>query len=521
MSSDIPLDIVETLRRCVEKGKTQPVPALHEFKQCLLDSGLGWYAVVHHKTVAVHYKNRSGLGLIVDDTFDLASSFFTFGFHPSECDLWYHELAHTDKQSVALNMKLVAESEGRLAALLPHEVRYVSSSGGHTTATIRNCALEACGRDERMCRDGAYCKSKIAAHDPLFGQAMNDGLRAFVVSSRVEVALPNVIDFIEAASNEKKCVGQSTTEVQYMLRINGLVRSMKQGDGSIDVGEFKKVSCRTPSPHNMCAMPMFHLIRKFDGDAFHTTRLATFAARYKSRRVGSTFIDEIQGLDLGATQKLEFFRFAVLACQYSCPNDQIEDTTAAWLSKGDVRGMGAAQKHKPVVIKADGMLRALHDIVEQHKGGDANEISDKVEVLYMQCACRMVYTVLGKKHRDRRAFESVEECASLCVEELSKLVAASIDNPWKTHVPKEASDPPAVTLQVRDSSYDNATMLREHGFSVGGACKRKQNRTVTWDIVSVSDNKVSVASDSLSARIKIDIFVIEWAPCERPKTSKD
>lgn len=126
---------------------------------------------------------RSGLGVAGLQAHEHGQHILKEGFSMKKAaDVVAFE--HDGSEDVVTFNRELAELSG---GLIPHleQVRYVSVGGGHTNAFLR--ATKACCRtpiEELQDGSGKLSTAKLSMKQPLFAQAVQNGLKWFIIDKR-------------------------------------------------------------------------------------------------------------------------------------------------------------------------------------------------------------------------------------------------------------------------------------------------------------------------------------------------
>ena len=116
------------------------VQSMQSLMRFLLSTGLAYKQRLSCEHVGTHELNRDGLGVSAGHVQDLVSSLAHLGFVEDECKPVCIEVPADSRgdQTRAFNVKLMAQSEGKLPPMDPSRLRFASVMGSHTNMVFRS-----------------------------------------------------------------------------------------------------------------------------------------------------------------------------------------------------------------------------------------------------------------------------------------------------------------------------------------------------------------------------------------------
>jgi hypothetical protein len=522
LSADLVADIVAI----VLKSDTQPVQALHDLLDLLRAKGLAWKAKLPYQQVGVHYKNRKGLGVVMDDVTDLAIAIYNKGFHADEVHGIAHELVPGDIKNVNFNQEIARKSEGKLPMPDPELMRYTTSSGGHTTAVLRCVGESAPCADPCMSVDGKYNKAKIGEKDAKFATAVDEGIVYTVISYKVELACPAVIEFIESCMNGKKEVGGGIREVEILVEVERAIRRRVETNGECDFATVKQDVLRKSASHSACIAPMFELVRKYSGGAEGTRvqDLVSFAKGYRSRNIGHHFYTEVAHANYGDLEPCESFRFACLKTNYASPEDKVDNNVGAFIRPSDLKSSTSAT-NKPQTLEANKLINEVNVLlgVKVDRTDDAQRCVDMFE-------CRIVANVFGRSSKNRMSFDSIKHCAAQCIADINATADSAIENPWEECLVKGAPEQPTKSktkdqkVSLVMEKVNMISLLKEDGYEKGQLLRMKKDKEkhpIVFTLDSIDGEIIKLVAGSKKATITRIALKRDWVKYEKPKAVED
>jgi hypothetical protein len=138
----------------------------------------------------------------------------------------------------------VAGKDG-LAPVEEGSIKFGSLSCGHTNAGLRAIAASATSVCPLLANDGRYNIDHIAGRDAKFAQAAREGLRWKVLSWKVRVWYPQVLDLIQRARNANSNTNRRENEMAGLLQLHTLSVSCPK---PVDWAVVKRVVLKTNPP---------------------------------------------------------------------------------------------------------------------------------------------------------------------------------------------------------------------------------------------------------------------------------
>eukprot|EP00959_Pyramimonas_sp_CCMP1952_P190116 3977123-Pyramimonas_sp.AAC.1 len=122
--------------------------------------------------------------------------------------------------------KLVSRSDGMLAKLHKHDLRYLTLAGSHTIAGVR-AVKHGCKTtlDEYADSEGRLSRDKVVAMCKSYELPLESGMEWTIVRYQVDLACPLFADVVQEAGNASNDTHRKTTAVQSLLMIHQMAQS--------------------------------------------------------------------------------------------------------------------------------------------------------------------------------------------------------------------------------------------------------------------------------------------------------
>jgi hypothetical protein len=149
--------------------------------------------------ISVHWLNRDGLQLQIQEMIKLLEDIFHVGFDPSCLNILLIEVPREASEWAQEIGNLVSASDGFLVPVCVKGVQYLTLRGTHICQALRclkNGGKHPC---EDMCMDGKLSIDKVRLSDTFMADAASLGVPAVVLKSEVwEEFGPDIILILQA-----------------------------------------------------------------------------------------------------------------------------------------------------------------------------------------------------------------------------------------------------------------------------------------------------------------------------------
>lgn len=189
-----------------------------DIKQQLIEANVAWEAQTPPEFVGVHPDNRSGTGVGGSEAHFHGHKICKAGFSwIKAADATAFEVAPGVSKAHDENDKIVSLSGGLIPPLT--QLRLLSVGGGHTNTFLR--AVKAGCRSavtELADATGHLSAEKLTVGRPGLKEAVDKGLRWFVLHHECERVWPELVDFIQKTLNTD--VREVQSEIECMLSMS-------------------------------------------------------------------------------------------------------------------------------------------------------------------------------------------------------------------------------------------------------------------------------------------------------------
>ena len=220
------------------------VSAWDEVKALLVLAQLAWVQQVPPENVGVHKSNRSGEGVGAMQSHNHGCEICLQGWSWTKAaDAVAVEHVSDDIEQIEFNDALIELSEGCFPLLVNMILASISAS--HTNAWLRsvkaNC-ISAC--PQLADKSGRLNMEEICLNRPALREAIQSGLKWFVISNRAVKRFPRLIDLVQKAMNTR--AHESSSETEVMLSMAGQAQLQQQPDwsGIVKAAAFSNPPCK-------------------------------------------------------------------------------------------------------------------------------------------------------------------------------------------------------------------------------------------------------------------------------------
>ncbi|CAE7523431.1 unnamed protein product [Symbiodinium natans] len=197
------------------------VQSMQSLMRFLLSTGLAYKQRLSCEHVGTHELNRDGLGVSAGHVQDLVSSLAHLGFVEDECKPVCIEVPADSRgdQTRAFNVKLMAQSEGKLPPMDPSRLRFASVMGSHTNMVFRSFLYKAIHPDTELTVNGKLSLEKLEGMDKPFAEAIRNGVHWTVVDHDVQAEFPAFASLMQASGNATNQISKMEDELQIASKI--------------------------------------------------------------------------------------------------------------------------------------------------------------------------------------------------------------------------------------------------------------------------------------------------------------
>lgn len=209
----ISIEVAEEIEDLLKKAESGQMARCGQLISLLRKHRLAWDQQISSSLIGIHPENRDGSGCSVAHCHQLCTEFYELGFSNDLTHNIAVELAPGDTTCLAFNAKLSLEAAGKLpSAEVTSMLRYASISGSHSNMAMRLFLYQVPHTDERLTVGGRLSVEKVKLEDPLYGEAIEQGMKWTIISHLVVQQYPKLPLLVQAAANSQNQVAQTESQ---------------------------------------------------------------------------------------------------------------------------------------------------------------------------------------------------------------------------------------------------------------------------------------------------------------------
>ena len=340
------------------------VSVWEEVQAVLVKANLAWCAQVPPEHVGTHPSNRSSLGLGATEAHVHGAQILKTGWSwrkaadaaaieapPDGSDDWYH----VD----GINVMYAQLADGLLPPLV--QLKLLSIGGGHTNAFLR-AVKGGCKTPVTKLADasGHLNKEELCVGRAAFKEAVELGMKWFIIHCHAPTVWPGLVRFAQAALNTDAKNEQS--EVEVMLDMANLMRSALTNQSEPNWKQIEETACFSMPPCSPYIGSLSAIVRDHTAGGQLLEELSEF---YKSfgcsehgatRKLGAEFASRLASLSWGPGER---FPFVVLACmETNLWSSKIVDGICKLISVTNLSSL-TTKANKSMVVEADELMNSV------------------------------------------------------------------------------------------------------------------------------------------------------------------
>ena len=394
--------LVKKVQSLIDKADAsgEKVAAWDEIQQVLTDGKLGYFSQVPCDFVGVHESNRSKLGVGGSEAHHHGADILKMGFSwkkASSATAFECPPAPFDDEAQKHNASWVELSGGLIPPLT--QLKLLSVGGGHTNSFLR--AVQAgCPSAVADLADahGNLSREALTVDRPAFKEALDKGLKSFVLNWQCQYAWPRLPDFIQGALNTEARNQQS--EIEIMLAMHEAM--MHALDSGKDV-DWKVIQSTAGHCLPKCApyIPTLASYVQNNGGGITAELLKELSQHQNtfkcnqggvSRAMGSEFWMGLTRLNFGVAERCPYIQNAAVKANLCAPPNKIMDGFCRLITANMLSQL-ASKENKPKTFQAEKIMADARELIKALPGS----VSEKLRVkLLGQLDVRCVTHILKK-----------------------------------------------------------------------------------------------------------------------------
>jgi hypothetical protein len=184
-------------------------------------------------STGVHPSNRGGIGLLPVDVHELLSFIALAHWSWDEVanalavEINPTEGADSRSECINFNVKLTQASNGLLPPAEMDEMKIVTLTCGHTTATLRCVLGGARSTHTDLSQDGKLSLAKLSAKNEGMAEAAKIGLQYDVIPWKVDQACPGMCALLIEADNLKHRAAREDSDWQVIMQMHNQIKMIE------------------------------------------------------------------------------------------------------------------------------------------------------------------------------------------------------------------------------------------------------------------------------------------------------
>jgi len=537
---------VTALKECVNSllGKLDAneiglVQAADLIEDELVKGGYGHTMIIAPRQVGLDPANRDGEGGNAQQVLQLAGDIFDVGF---SFEATRHatcvEIIPGDDAVEDFNRRF---SDGNGMPDVPrNSIQFGSLSGGHTNYVLRCIAARVATSREDMADKGVFCLETIRKKDPIYAQAVEQGLRWKVLRWEVRREWPRALQVIQAARNVPAQIYRGASEMQGMSQLHSLAATAMRAGEQPDWPSIKKAVLRGKPAWSSYVDELILFVASKSGGP--DGPFLEGMKRFYRQVVDTSTRKSLPGGLYGALADMPhtYLAIAIWATAYTCPKDYVKAGLCSWLTVAEVKGLmyGSGGTCKARCQEAEDCLRAARGRLA--KAGVPDLQSNGLTKVLTKLDVAVGRFVLNKQETSKTKFESIAAAGRQFLKDLAAEITsvdtsvyadlwpiAEAKGPEKVQATAVAADANAIGLVTLDCSTGEVTeargRLRAAGFDVGSIVARRSQASTIFKVTVIAGDittgkvtleKLPVVTDLPPERVEVTDFLKNFGPAD-------
>ena len=311
--------IVALIKMAHETGKN--VSAVDAILDRLEESHLAYRMSLPPPVVGINPLNRDSYGVSEPEVHALGSEIVSMGWSWHACK---HAVCieDTEGQEIAIFSAKIKNATDGLQSAAPGEVRFGSLACTHTNQFLC-CVLGAVPTaQDNLAVDGHMSAEKLKKEDEGIAKALTQGLEWLVLKAAVAKLYPELPSLVQAARNQPGQSQRMESEMQMLLRISTLARSMAksvQGQVSVDWEAIRATILRRRTNNPADVPELIKFVQRWGGgiSAAFIEELSQFHKTFvpSGRMVPAATFRAVADLKLAPDELMPYLASAIIKTQ--------------------------------------------------------------------------------------------------------------------------------------------------------------------------------------------------------------
>ena len=432
-----------------------------------------------------------------------------------------------------------------MAAVPENSIHFGTLSGGHTNYVLRCIAGGVPTSRDDMAEKGHFSLDVIRRKDPVYAQAVTQGLTWRVLKWQVRAMWPRALQIIQSARNVPATMNRKVSEMQGMSQLHSLSAAVHARGDKPNWPDIKRaVLLSKPAWGEYVDDLILFVAAKAGGPK------GTFLEGMKRffRQVVDTSLRS--SLPGGLYAQLAdfpwtFTALALWVTAYTCPKDHIRNGHCTWVTVSEVRTLSWPDSKAKCILAEECLMEARARLVAATSPEFAE--SNQATTALTRLDIAVGRFLLNKQDASKVQYKGIAECGQQFLKDVSACVPGAdltvYDGLWHVdHVATLPSCPGtnaetihAIGLVTLDATTGQVTggraLMRAAGFDVGATVAPKQTAPlqpaatgpIIYKILNITEEgqgdfvsleKLPSGSAALPISVKVAEFLQLWLRAE-------
>jgi hypothetical protein len=321
-------NLVQEVQKVIDTANSTGarVAAWDNIQELLLQHKVAWVAQVPPDFCGVHPLNRSKLGVGGMESHTHGMQILQAGFSwKKAADATAVEAKHDDKDAWDANERFVHLSGGFLPPL--QQLKLLSLGGAHTNGFLRAVKAGCKSAVPKLADDeGNLNMQKLIVDRPEFKEAVERGLKWFVMHHEAPAVWPGLVHMVQAALNTHAKGDQ--TEVEVMLDVHNMYEAALTAGTEVDWKTIQTTACFSMPPCSPYIGVLVNFVKAHGGGCTGELlqELSKYQAAFRcSGALGSEFLGRLASISFGVGLKFPWVVIACVKANLSSPPTKVVD----------------------------------------------------------------------------------------------------------------------------------------------------------------------------------------------------
>ena len=363
-------NLVQVIQKKIDTANSTGarVTAWDQIQELMLQHKVAWVAQVPPDFCDVHPMNRSKLGVGGLESHTRGMQILQSGFSwKKAADAAVVEAKHDDREAWDANERFVHLSGGFIPPL--QQLKLLSVEGAHTNAFLRAVKAGCKSAVPKLADDeGNLNMQQLIVDRPEFKEAVEQGLKWFVMHHEAPAVWPGLVHMVQAALNTHAKSDQS--EVEVMLDIHNMYEAALTAGTEVDWKSIQNTACFSMPPCSPYIGVLVSFVKAHGGGSTGELlqELSKYQAAFRcSGILGSEFLGRLSSISFGVGLKYPWLVIACVKANLSSPPAKVVDGICKMIPVSSIAIL-ASKNNRELVKEAESMLLQARSLCESIPG---------------------------------------------------------------------------------------------------------------------------------------------------------